>query len=316
MKKTILVTSLLLALSVSLTAGMQERFNRAPAERIGGTVFAVSGTTIQLLEGLVAIDARAARIVRRGADVAISDVMPGTRVAIILKSGATTLQAETVAIMDEPEAHVAGLVDAIDVAAKSFSVLGLAISVTDDTVFVGPAHGLPVSGLSALQVNQPVGVDLDAQSGKLVALRVHVAAPAPRPSARFVGLVKSIAADAWVVTGNDNSDATFVVNAETKIVGNPNVGDRVEVYYNVGSASEWIAAVIVNVGDRPEPPVATTFEGVVKSIDRRIWMVETTPVHITGRTRFVGGPKVGDLVIVTGARAPNGDLVAAKIEKK
>ena len=59
----------------------------------------------------------------------------------------------------------------------------------------------------------------------------------------FHGTVKSIAADAWVITV-DGQDRTVTVNAQTQIAGSPKVGDTVYVMALTDSSGKLVALTI------------------------------------------------------------------------
>ncbi|MHB9001251.1 MAG: DUF5666 domain-containing protein, partial [Thermoanaerobaculia bacterium] len=305
-----------------------------PGPVVTGTVHTVSGTTITILEGLVTIDATNAEVIVHGEAATIADVTPGARIAALLNDANDTgvLEAATIAIHDPPAGHLAGLVQAVDVTNKTFTILGLTIAVTDETSFGGgrgPGLGTTLAGLEDLEVNQPVAVGVDVAGGALTALRVHLVAATQRPGERMRGTVKTIETDSWVITDAGGVDVTFVVNIDTKIIGGPKVGDSVHVVYMIDSANAKVALAIVRSdlamgpgqgqgpgngqgpGQGGQPgPNHVAFDGSVVAISASTWTVGTTTVYVMPRTKITGNPQVGDAVHVEGAKRPDGSVTA------
>lgn len=334
------IALVLVALPILALAQQFDRGGRAaragrqtPGPVVTGTVYSVNGTTITILEGLVTIDATNAEVILRGEAVTLADVTPGTMIAALIKDANDTgvLEAATIAIHDPPAGHLAGLVQAVDTTNKTFTILGLTIAVTDETSFGGRGPGATLAKLEDIQVNQPVAVGVDVVGGRLTALRVHLVAATPRPGERMRGTVKTIETESWVITAEDGLDVTFVVNIDTKIIGEPKVGDSVHVLYMIDSANAKIALAIVrsDLASGPGPgqgqgpgqggppgPNQVAFDGNLIAIATSTWTVDSTTVHVMPRTKITGNPKVGDAVHVEGAKRPDGSVTAFSIAKK
>lgn len=336
-----IIAFVILALPLVASAQGFGRFGKRGGQPEGalvtGTVFTISGSTITILGGAVSIDATGAQVLIRGEEATLADVKQGSIITAILKDPNDTgiLEAATIAVHDPPAAHLAGLVQAVDTTNKTFTILGLTIAVTDETSFGDRGPGAGLGSLADLQVNQPVGVGVDVINGVLTAVRVHRMAAGPRPGERLVGTVKSIGPESWVVTGEDGVDVTFVVNTETKIVGEPKVSDKVHVLYMIDSSNAKVALAIVRAdlavgpgpgqgpgqgpGNPPPPqpgPNHVSFDGVVKVISGQVWTIDATAVNVMPRTKITGNPQVNDTVHVEGAKRPDGTVTAFSIAKK
>ena len=115
------------------------------------------------------------------------------------------------------------------------------------------------------------------------------------------GRVKSIGATSWVITENRSQhDTAVLIDAQTKIVGSPKVGDAVEVLARTNDAHALLAISIIGVPTLPngtQISVRTT----VRSIGESTWVLgdsdkSAMKVMITRETKISGSPKVGDRV--------------------
>jgi hypothetical protein len=216
---------------------------------VAGTVSAVSGNIISVANGTVTIDAGAARVVdANGAAVALSSITTGSLIVATLKSDNVAanapLPATFIAVSKPAALTLTGAVQAVDAAHNNFTLLGRTIQVTSQTSFGSPFLGTTVHGLADVQPNELVAVQANpAGAQSIVAVSVLVMSmhiDAPR---FFHGTVKSIAADAWVIT-TDGKDTTVTVNAQTLIVGSPKVGDTVDVLAITDSSGKLVALTI------------------------------------------------------------------------
>jgi hypothetical protein len=217
---------------------------------VSGTVSSVSGNIINVANGLVSIDATGAKIVGpNGADGTIAAVTPGSLVVATLKGDAVAanapLPAVTIAVSKAAAVTLTGPVTAVDVAHSTLTLLGRTIQVTAQTSFGGPMFGAGVNGLADIQPNQLATVQANpGATQSLVAASVLVMSMTLDHPGFIHGTVKSIAADAWVITDH-SGDVTVTVNAQTKIVGDPKVGDTVDVLTRTDSSSKLVAISII-----------------------------------------------------------------------
>jgi hypothetical protein len=134
----------------------------------------------------------------------------------------------------------------------------------------------------------------------------------------FRGIVETIDGAIWTIGGN-----VVQVNSDTKIVGDPQVGDTVDVLERVqilppGSMAPTtipVAISITKVVATPPPPPGRTveFDGVVQalpptaspsSVPLGHWTISGRDVLVTGLTKVDAGIVVGSAVHVTGVTAP------------
>ncbi|HEX7151904.1 MAG TPA: DUF5666 domain-containing protein [Thermoanaerobaculia bacterium] len=249
---------------------------RAIPSAINGTVTALNGNMIQLAGGLVTIDATNARItggeLRAGVDIlaVLAESTPGQ-----------PLRASTIVVTRAADVTLTGRVDSVDAQARTFALLGVTVHADQATI-------------ARLQPGMLVAVQANRDGNRLVAASVHVIAGFPLPERHLRGNVKSIGNDAWVIT-SDNQDVRVVVNAQTKILGNPQAGDPVEVIGWTDATNQFVALSIIKF----ERPQLIHFRGVVKSISGNTWTIDQRTVQVTSDTKLLGNPQVGDTVEVT-----------------
>ena len=319
----------LLALPVAADGrASPENHEARGAFAVEGTVSAItslptpgSAPVLSLLGGLISIDTAGADVkLPDGSTGTVADIAVSSRiVALVADPGTSTgpLAAQLIVILGiQDEVTLRGTVQAVDASAMTFQMLGLTIHVTDKTSFGGPFEGASTSSIDDLHVGDQVQAGVTAVNDEIVARRVIVTTLIPPETDRYTGTVKSIAADAWVVTV-DGTDTTFAVNAATKIVGDPKVGDKVDVLAQKDSSGALTALLIVGRPAAPGP--ATRLHGVVKETNPTAWVITVSErdvtVGITDKTKFVGDPKVGDTVDVVGQYDPSGALTALMIMK-
>lgn len=302
---------------------------------ISGSVASVQGTTITLNSGgapAIRIDASAAKFMGQTSAGSISDVKPGVRVtAFIMNTTAaiaagTPLPAQLITIESLPDLAATGSLQAIDLPNSKFTVLGISMAVDSNTSFSSafPTFA-PIKGLGDLALGQVVNVTAAFAGTSILAKRVQILAPVVSAPVIISGTVKTISASAWVITGKDGKDLTVVVDAQTKIIGDPKAGDSVQVMANVDASHNYVAIAIVKLATIVPPPTNTVeLHGFVKSISATQWTIGGPPgsmapdflVKITSTTVIYPNPAVGDRVIVVGARDSAGALVALKIGKE
>jgi len=218
------------------------------AATVSGTVSSVSGHTISLANGLVTIDATNAKIYGdHGAQATVSQIVPGSIVLAVVSTNTVAanapLPASTIAILTPAQITLTGTVSAIDVAHQTLTVLGRTIAVNSSTRFTAPLHGQTAT-LADVQPNELVSVEANASGATLLATNVLIVAPIQQQSMIIHGSVKSIAAESWVITTRDK-DVTVAVNAQTKFVGDPKVGDTVDAAVRVDASNAYVAIAIM-----------------------------------------------------------------------
>src|SRR5205814_1943766 len=206
---------------------------------------------------------------------------------------------------------LSGPVQAVNASAGTFQLLGLTIH-TDASTSIGGGHN--VKGLSDIAVNDNVIVNANAAGSSLLATSILVFPTLPQTLPTLLhGPVKSIGADSWVITDSHKGDTTVIVNAQTKILGSPKVGDTVDVLASTDSANNYVAIAITV----SPSAVQIHLSGVVKMINPNhslapcpstgcvvaTWIIGPASglgpdfvVNQTAQTQRVGDTKVGDHV--------------------
>ena len=276
-----------------------------PGTTVSGIVTAVNGSNVSLANGLVVIDVSHASI-NNDHGVAAT-ITPGSMIFAVLQSS-TSLVASSVVVTSIPQATLTGPVQAVNASAGTLQLLGLTIH-TDANTSVGGGHN--VKGLADIAVNDNVIVAANAVGSSLVATSILVFPQMPQMMPTLLhGTVKSIGTDSWVI-----GDTTVVVNAQTKIIGSPKVGDTVDVLAIIDSAHNYVAISILVSPSAVQLHVS----GVVKMINPNLSLAPCPPtacvvahwiigpaaglgpdfiVAQTGSTIVTGDPKVGDHVEV------------------
>lgn len=320
---------LLLALPAAAGARTAPAPEGPPSSAIEGTVTSINipivggGPIVTLLDGLVSFDAIGATV--RFSDGTVgttADLAIGQRLVAFVGPAVGMLKARSVVVLAQrTDVTLTGKVDAVDLAARTVTLLGFTAQVTDRTVFGGPREGAGRSGLEDVRVGDLVLVGAVADSGVLVATRVMTLAPTALPTTRIHGIVESIGTDSWTLVLRDGTKTVVKVDAETKVVGGPKVGDQVDVLARQLPDGSVLALLIA--GFVP-PPIAPTerYEGVVKAIGTASWTVGPTAgdgpdrlFAVGEKTRILGDPRVGDQVGVLAQRQADGSYLALVIAR-
>ena len=297
---------------------------------ISGSVVAVQGSVITLDSGgapAIRIDASTAKfLANRDGSASIVDVTAGVQVTAFIDTSTTlvpgaSLPARLITIESMPDLMLTGAAESIDVANSKLTILGIPIAVDANTSY-GSAFPTfaPITGLSGIAVGQVVNATAAFVNGAILARRLQVISPTVPPSRVLGGTVKSISSTAWVITAKDGKDTTIVIDSQTKITGDPKVGDWVQVMATIDSAHNYVASLIAKVEQR----VDNALRGWVASIAPSEWTIGGPPgsmmpvfaVKITTTTIIYPNPQVGDRVTVIGQRDAAGIFTAAKIVKE
>lgn len=297
---------------------------------ISGDVASVSGTVITLRSGgapAIVIDATDAKFMSEHMGYAtIADVVPGVRISAFIDDAKAvalggSILARVVMVESEPDLVVTGPVQTIDHAGSRFAVLGITISVDTNTVYGSAFPTFAPVTWDQIGSGNVVNVAASFSGSSILATRVQVISPISEPSSMLRGTVKSIGASSWVITTPDGRDATIGIDAQTRIVGNPKVGDPVQVIVRSDGAGNLVAIAIMSL-PATVPPLAGDLRGWVRSIGPSEWTIGGPPgsmmmpeflIKITATTVIYPNPKVGDRVIVSGSRDSSGIFVATKI---
>jgi len=306
-----------------------------PSSVVEGVVTSVSadGKVVTLLGGAgdLDIDVSSAIIVLAGHEPSASGtpvtIGPGARIvaAIALPDAIPAvvppppLIATNVLVTESRFAFLHGTIQRVDLAGSAFTMLLRVVHVDTNTEFSGATAGGRIRSLADLSPGQTAEVTVAASPLGLLAVRVAAhgfPAPPPLPFA-FRGVVTSIAADQWTI-----DEKVVGITKETKIVGDPKVGDTVEVLAKIqdppnpgmGMPSRIVAILIAKLPVLPPPPTPGsgrefTFDGAVQSIPSTAtqigtWKIGGKDVLVTAQTGIEGSPRVGDRVRVTATLGP------------
>lgn len=326
-----LVSLCLLLLALPLAADMRTAptTDGPPPALIEGTItsinvpFAGGGPIVGLLDGLVSFDATGATVrFASGAEGTPASLEAGQRIAAFVDPASSPLKATAIVIFEQKsEVALTGPVQAVDTAARTLSLLGFTVRVDASTAFGGPRAGLGQAGLEAVSVGDFVLVGAKADAGSLLAVRVLKLSAAPMPTVRLHGVVASIGTASWTITLADGTAQPVSVDARTKVLGDPIVGDSVDVLAQK-QADGTLLALLISKTVVPPAAEFVRYQGVVKSISTTSWTVGPKGTDgpdrvfaVSGRTQIVGGPVVGDEVGVLAQKQADGSYLALVIAK-
>lgn len=160
--------------------------------------------------------------------------------------------------------------------------------------------------------------------GSVLALVIASFVPPPTvPTERYQGVVKTTGATSWTFgpKAGEGPDRLFAVNAKTRILGDPKVGDEVDVLAQAQADGSFLAIVIARTVPPPDVSTRVTFEGVLVSMTAdgtagvATWRVGETKVIVSRMTVVVGNPRVDDRVRVEGLTLRDGSVMAARVTK-
>lgn len=320
---------LLLALPASAVTRGMPALDGPPPASIEGTITSINipfvggGPILTLLDGLISFDATGATVrFPNGSAGTTADFAVGQRIVALVETTTAMPKARSIVVLSQrTDAMLNGTVEAIDLTARTLRVLGFTATVDDKTVFGGPRDGAGQAGLADLSVGDLVLLATTAEGRTLVATRVMKLAPSPIPTSRIHGVVGTIGTDSWTIVLKDGTRTEVKVDAETKIVGSPKVGDEVDVLARALPDGTVLASLIVRFLAPPTVPMER-YEGVVRSISPASWTIgpkvgegPDRMFDVDKSTKFLGDPKVGDEVGVLASKQASGRYLAVAIAK-
>ena len=143
-----------------------------------------------------------------------------------------------------------------------------------------------------------------APGGTLVAQEITLAQVPEGFPFRFAGVVQSVNADTWVISGQ-----TIHVDEDSQVIGNPDVGDVVAINGRILDDDIWLAHTI-RLLESDESDFA--FTGTVNNIDP--WVVSGIGFNTEPWTVIAPDITVGDFVRVRGTILADGTWVATSIQ--
>ncbi len=295
---------------------------------VEGTVSKVTSPILDLIEGGIQIDVTNATIT--GGDDRFANPLPwsgilvGARVvaqvtvpdAIPAVVPPPPLAATNVVVFQTRAGELSGTIQSVNVAGGKFTLLFHTVSTNASTKWSGGGPSGAVKEIGDLSAGMFATVSVVNSAGGLLATSVEAyGTVAPPELIAFRGPVQTISATTWTIAGRG-----VTVNADTKIVGDPKVGDTVDVLARVqnpppGSlAPSYLVALSIVKTTIIVPPGpgdrATEFDGTVESIPPVAtaggaplghWKISSRDVVVNGLTKLDSGIAVGTPVHVKGA---------------
>ena len=294
---------------------------------VEGTVSKVTGPILDLIEGGIQIDVTHATIT--GGDNRLANPLPWSGILVGARVVAQVtvpdvipavfppppLAATTVVVFQAHAGQLVGTIQAVDVAGGKFTLLLHTVSTNSATKWSGEGPNGPVKGIADLVAGMFATVSVVNASG-LLATNVEAFGFATPPELiAFRGPVETITPTAWTIAGRG-----VRVDFDTKIVGDPKVGDTVDVLARIQNpppgtlgptflvAISIIKAPVIlppNPGDH-----ATEFDGTVEAIPAAPatngvplghWKISSRDVVVNGLTKLDAGIVVGTAVHVKGS---------------
>ena len=318
---------------------------------VEGTVSRAAGPILDLIEGGIQIDVTHATITggddRLASPLPWSGILVGARVVAqvtvpevgVAVSPPPPLPATRVVVFQTRAGALSGTIQSVDVRAGKFTMLDHSIATNASTKWSGGGPNGAIKGIGDLAAGMFASVDV-VNSGGLLATSVEAhGTEVPPELIAFRGPVQTISTTAWTIAGR-----VVQIDSDTKIAGDPKVGDTVDVvarfhnpppgslapsYLVALSIVKSIVIVPPGPGDR-----ATEFDGAVESIPPAAapgavplghWKIASRDVVVNGLTKVDSGIVVGTTVHVKGvfmfASGTGGSLfstqfVATEIRKK
>jgi hypothetical protein len=297
---------------------------------VDSVVSKVNGPILDVLDGALQIDITNAKITL-GDDpsasvLPVTVILPGSRVVaqvtvpdVIPATFPPVLPATSVVVFLANSGNLSGIIQGVSVAQGTFRLLDVTVRTDAATTWSGfKADGTAVKGLPDLSAGMHANVSITADPSGVTAKNVFAYAIPTTRIVSFSGKVDSETSTLWTIGGN-----VVQVNADTKIVGNPQVGDEVEVVERVqilppgiGAATTIPVAIsITKIAVTPPPPPGRTveFDGVVQSLPPTAspssvplghWTISGRDVLVTAMTKVDPGIVQGSSVHVVGLTLP------------
>ena len=318
---------------------------------VDSVVSKMNGPILDLFDGALQIDVTNAKIT--GGDDRLANPLPwsgilvGSRVVaqvivpdVLPAVFPPRLVATSVVVFLANSGNLAGAVQGVNLAQGSFLLDYVAVKTTNATEWSGTkSDGTPVKGLADLSPGMQANVAVLADASGVTAKTVFAfAAPLTR-LVSFRGKVEIEGETLWTIDGK-----VVQITPETHIVGDPKVGDLVDVLEKVqilppGSLAPTtipVAISIIKVLATPPPPPTrrVEFDGVVEALPPAPtptgtplghWTISGRDVLVTPLTKVEGGIVKGTSVHVEGLTlamsvlspsTSNAQIVATEIEKK
>lgn len=251
------------------------------ASTVDSIVSKAAGPILDVFDGALQIDVTNAKIVggddRLMSPVPWAGILVGSRiVAQVTVPDAIPavfpprLAATSVVVFLAHAGSLSGTIQSVSVPNGSFTMLFTTVRTNTATEWSGTkADGTPVKGIGDLSAGMWAAASVVTDPTGLTAKSVHAFAQPGFRIVAFRGRVEAIGAAQWTIGGN-----LVTVNAETKIVGDPKVGDLADVVEKVFIVPPGmgmpqplpVAISITKVVTTPPPDRFVEFDGVVESL--------------------------------------------------
>ncbi len=298
------------------------------ASTVDGTVSGVAGTVLDVIGGQLRIDVAHATIT--SGDGSLPGPLPATGIpvgarvvarvlvpdALVAVFPPPPLLATDVVVFLQRDGQLVSTIQGVDAAGGKFTMFFHSISTSAATRWSGFGPNGPVKAIGDLSPGMFATVSVVNSAGGLLATSVEAYGTILPPRLiAFRGVVASIGAT-WQI-----GERVVQVNASTKILGDPRVGDTVDVLaetpapVNPGAGTTTIPVALSIVKTTiivpPGPGErATEFDGTVESIPPVAmaggaplghWKISSRDVVVNGLTKLDSGIAVGTSVHVKGA---------------
>jgi hypothetical protein len=297
---------------------------------VDSVVSKVNGPILDVLDGALQIDITNAKITLAddpsASTLPVTAILPGSRVvaqvtvpAAISTAIPPRLAATSVVVFLSNAGNLSGVIQGVSVAQGTFMLLDTTVKTDAATTWSGfKADGTAVKSLSDLSAGMQSNVAVTVDPSGVTAKNVFAYAIPTTRIISFRGKVDSEGATLWTIGGN-----VVQVTSETKIVGNPQVGDEVEVLEKVqilppGSMAPTMLPVAISITKivltpPPTPGRSVEFDGVVTSLPPTAgpssvpfghWTISGKDVLVTPMTKVDPGIVQGSSVHVVGLTLP------------
>ncbi len=297
---------------------------------VDSIVSKVNGPILDVFDGALQIDVTNAKIT--GGDDRLANPLPwsgilaGSRVVaqvtvpdVVPTVFPPRLAATSVVVFLASSGNLSGVIQGVGLAQGTFTLLFTTVKTNASTEWSGfKSDGNPVKGLGDLSAGMQANVAVTSDPSGVTAKSIYAYSVPTTRIVAFRGKVEKIDGAIWTI-----GDNVVSVNADTKIVGDPKVGDFVDVLEKViiyppgmGIATTIPVAIsITKVVTTPPPPTDRTveFDGVVDSLPANPagtgvplghWMISGKDVLVTGLTKVDAGIVKGSAVHVKGVTVP------------
>lgn len=305
---------------------------------VDSVVSKVNGPILDVLDGALRIDVTNATITSgddpTAAALAATAIPAGSRViAQVTVPDAIpavfppTLPATSVVVYLASSGNLSGVLQGVSTTSGSFTLLDTTVKTNAATTWSGfTAGGTPVKGIADLSAGMRANVAVTADPTGVTAKSVYAYSVPTTRLVAFRGKVEKIDTALWTISGN-----VVQVTSETKIVGDPVVGDTVDVLERVvvyppgmGIATPVPVAVSITkvVATPPPPDRKVEFDGVVDSLPPTAspgsiplghWTISGRDVFVNGLTKVDSGIVQGSAVHVKGLLLPMSVLAPSSL---